>query len=403
MSQAATTALEMYRTLHAKTRPLHTFIVKVASRCNLNCTYCFVYNAADSQWKRQPKRMHPRLMKQLARRIREHAEEHELADVSIVMHGGEPLLLGPRYLTVFFRIFEEQFAQSGIGISFGMQSNGLLFSQSIGDILAQHGATIGVSIDGPPRVNDLTRVDHRGLPSTSRLEEKLRLLSSPRYHSVFSGFLSVINLAADPSETLEYLSSFHPPGVDFILPYDNHDRLPPGKRDFESTEYGRWLVELFDYWFDHLPTLRVRLFDSLLRIMVGGSSTVESIGLGPVDLIVVETDGEIEAVDSLKATYDGATRLGLNIDQHSFCDAVRHPAVHSRQIGLSALPEVCKRCDIVRLCGGGYLPNRYSRARQFNNPSVYCRDLELLIRHIRCRVEPLLKQAGIATERATTC
>ena len=31
-----------------------TILLKVASRCNINCTYCYVYNMGDSAWKRMP-------------------------------------------------------------------------------------------------------------------------------------------------------------------------------------------------------------------------------------------------------------------------------------------------------------------------------------------------------------
>jgi len=42
-------------------------------------------------------------------------------------------------------------------------------------------------------------------------------------------------------------------------------------------------------------------------------SSLESIGLDAVDLIVIESNGEIEAVDSLKTAYNGAAKLGYNV------------------------------------------------------------------------------------------
>ena len=32
-------------------------VLKVASRCNLNCSYCFMYNLGDTTYKKQPKFM----------------------------------------------------------------------------------------------------------------------------------------------------------------------------------------------------------------------------------------------------------------------------------------------------------------------------------------------------------
>ena len=33
----------------------NTLIVKFASPCNLNCTYCYEYNTGDDSWKKKPK------------------------------------------------------------------------------------------------------------------------------------------------------------------------------------------------------------------------------------------------------------------------------------------------------------------------------------------------------------
>ena len=47
--------------------PFHTFIWKIASRCNLNCTYCFVYNMADQRWREQPAFMSDAVARQTRR------------------------------------------------------------------------------------------------------------------------------------------------------------------------------------------------------------------------------------------------------------------------------------------------------------------------------------------------
>jgi hypothetical protein len=33
---------------------IDTVLIKVASRCNINCTYCYVYNMGDSGWAQMP-------------------------------------------------------------------------------------------------------------------------------------------------------------------------------------------------------------------------------------------------------------------------------------------------------------------------------------------------------------
>ena len=36
---------------------LDTVLLKVSSRCNINCSYCYVYHQGDTSWQRMPKHM----------------------------------------------------------------------------------------------------------------------------------------------------------------------------------------------------------------------------------------------------------------------------------------------------------------------------------------------------------
>ena len=78
----------------------NTFVFKVASRCNLNCTYCYVYNRGDEGWRRQPKFTSLEVIETGVRRIVEYCEtvREPGPPITVGLHGGEPLLLGPRRL-----------------------------------------------------------------------------------------------------------------------------------------------------------------------------------------------------------------------------------------------------------------------------------------------------------------
>ena len=60
--------------------------------------------------------------------------------------------------------------------------------------------------------------------------------------------------------------------------------------------------------------------------------------------------------------------------------------VQARQQHAQGLCRRCQECSLVTVCGGGYLPHRYSGGENFANPSVYCADLMKIINHIRKRV-----------------
>ncbi|WP_317616628.1 FxsB family cyclophane-forming radical SAM/SPASM peptide maturase [Nostoc sp. 'Peltigera membranacea cyanobiont' 232] len=378
--------------------PFNIFLWKISSRCNLNCKYCYVYNSVDSLWREQPRFMSEPVVRQTARRMREHCEAHNVPNVSLNFHGGEPLLGGVKYLKEIVAIIDETFAGSGIQLDLGLQSNGLLFTPEIGDFFLERDLSIGISLDGPPEVNDINRVDHRGQPTSAKLEEKLALLTSAPYELIFGGFLSVINTTVDPIAVIEYLLSFNTANIDFLLPLNNHDRRPPAKEiDADATPYADWLIQIFDYWFYRHTNTRIRIFDSIIRLLCGHSSLVEAIGLDPVALIVIETNGSLEAVDTLKTTFEGATKLEYNVGEHDFDTVAKDMAVRSRQLGADALCQKCKECPVVDICGGGYLPHRYSSERGFDNPSVYCADIAKLIRHIHAAVAGELNKQVLET------
>ena len=63
-------------------------VIKVASRCNLNCTYCYVYNMGDNSYKLQPKFMSLETIEKIFERIKSHCLKNGLKDFLIIFHGG---------------------------------------------------------------------------------------------------------------------------------------------------------------------------------------------------------------------------------------------------------------------------------------------------------------------------
>ena len=113
----------------------------------------------------------------------------------------------------------------------------------------------------------------------------------------------------------------------------------------------------------------------------------------------METDGSIEQGDALKTTVEGAAATGLHVAEHSFDDVLRLPGIRARQVGLDALSATCRRCELVQVCGGGHYAHRFaagSAGSGFANPSVYCPDLQRLIRHVYRRMRDDLSRLAAA-------
>jgi uncharacterized protein len=71
-------------------QPISQLLVKVASRCNIDCDYCYWFR--DAAVYDKPKLMSAEVLQQLLQRIEEHVVRHSLIDLPIILHGGEPLL-----------------------------------------------------------------------------------------------------------------------------------------------------------------------------------------------------------------------------------------------------------------------------------------------------------------------
>ncbi|GLY50576.1 FxsB family cyclophane-forming radical SAM/SPASM peptide maturase [Lentzea sp. NBRC 102530] len=376
-------------------RPLSEFILKVQSRCNLNCDYCYVYHLADSSWRQQPNRMSERTVRAAAARIGEHSALHGLEQVSISMHGGEPLLCGRDYLERFISIVREQLGD--VRVRFSLQTNGVLLDEETAAFLVREGVCVGVSLDGDEAANDLHRRFRNGRSSYRAASAGVRTMLRPEHRAAFGGVLCTIQLPSDPLRVWHSMLELGTPQVDFLLPHGTWTNPPPGLTPGDgATPYADWLLPIFDEWFDApVKQAGVRIFEDVINLLLGGRISYESFGLRPVGLLVVETDGSYEQVDSLKAAYEGAAATGLNAFDHPLDDVLALPGVTARQIGADALSDTCRRCKFAEVCGGGLYSHRYRPGTGFLNPSVYCADLYALISHVERRVTAQLVQRGL--------
>jgi uncharacterized protein len=366
--------------------PFRDLVLKVHQRCNLACDYCYVYTMADQSWRDRPAIMERETWLAAAARMAVHARVHELPTMRLILHGGEPLLAGSERLAALVRDFRAAF--DGVcQLDVRVQTNGVLLDPPMLARLIEHGVTVGVSLDGTPSDNDRHRRHADGRSSFPAVDRALRLLGSPEHRSAFAGLRCTVDPAIDPLACYEALLRYEPPMVDFLLPHANWTEPPVRPVGAGSTPYGDWLVTIFDRWYDTTPQRTgVRLFEDLLALALGGAGRSEQAGLSPVAVVVVETDGAIEQVDSLKSTYPGACATGLTIFADPLDAALEHPGVVARQIGLAALCDACVSCPVHTICGGGHYAHRFRAGDGFRNPSVYCADMLRLIHHITRRV-----------------
>lgn len=306
--------------------------------------------------------------------------------LSVVLHGGEPLLLGLRATECLVGGLKSSLrADAGLHI----QTNGVLLTDEFIDMFDRYDVGISISLDGPAELHDRNRRDRHGDGSHERVVAGVaRLVAHPACERLFSGLLAVVDPTSDPIEVYEFLKATGAPSFDFLYRDGNHDVLPPGKRQTDSTEYGDWMVHLFDHYLADPTPPRIRVLDDLVRLILGGRGRKEGVGPDEYGILVIDTDGRITRNDTLKVAFPGADRFQL---ERSILD--RDLLAHFASTELDEYfalqyptSPACRVCPELTVCGGGMPAHRWSAKEGYANPTVFCSDQLTLISAVRARL-----------------
>lgn len=352
-------------------------ILKISQVCNLNCSYCYVYNRGDQSWKSRPKYISIEIVDILADRIMEHCHNNALNHFTIEFHGGEPLTIGIEKFSDIVKLLKSKC--SSIDLRMVIQTNGLLLNEEWVDFFIENNIGIGISLDGPPHINDINRVDHKGKGSTESLLNVIQSLKSNlRIGDKFDpGFCCVISPSLiTGAELVKWFAQNKIKSYDLLLPDGNINNLP---QDWTGVEpYRDFLISAFDEWFsmgEDAPSLR--MFELMMMGFLGKKVTLDSLGGDLSKLCVVESDGGISVNDVTRICGGEFSNDKLNITQNTLEDKNRYFQIPK----LQELSDTCKDCKYLTSCGGGYLPHRFD-GTSFKNPSLYCDALYSLSDHI---------------------
>lgn len=374
-----------------------TFVFKLTARCNLACDYCYMFSRVDRSFRQRPARMSLDVAAAALARVAEHAKRTHLNNVTVALHGGEPLLAGKPWMTEFLQLVEDV-RSSGLGVYTAVQTNGTLLDSDWLSLFAEHDVQVGISLDGPAEWNDLHRFDHAGRGSYQKVRRALDLLVSdanaPRW-----GVLVVADPDYSSVAIYSHLRSIGVRNMDFLWPDFHHDDPPP----WPASSLGHYYIELFDAWYREADAaVRIRWFESVLMLFAGARSGIDSVGPQKFTDIMIESDGELQPLDSLRICGDAFTSTGINVRDSSVATLYMHPLYQECIEADERVPEECLSCQVRDICGGGLMTHRWGRGNRFLNPSVHSSSIRAVLEHIRSVVSRdapfLLVEKGAPTE-----
>jgi len=348
----------------------------------------------DDAWQSLPKRISSETQALVIGQLTE-LKRSQGRPFSIVLHGGEPLLLGAGRLE---NLFDALRANLGRDCGISVQTNGVLISEAILDVCDTYGVRISVSIDGPAKVHDKFRKDLRSKPTHPDVMRGIeRLMAHAKAAEIFSGILAVVDPSSSPMEVYSFFRALGVPSVDFLYRDGNHTSLPYGKDSVESDVYGRWMAEILDLYVNDPEPMRIRMLDDMIKLLLGGVGVKEGVGLTDFGILIIDTDGAIKKNDTLKSSplRDNFSER-WNVNDHSMAEIASSAEFHAYHLSQRPSAAACLACPLLRVCGGGMVTHRYKRGSDYDNPTVFCADQKYLIGRLQRYLSKYGKIGGVA-------
>ena len=362
--------------------PVYVSAKPVGAACNLRCSYCYyLEKGAEGAPERMSDEMLERFTEQYV-----HAQPGQ--SVLFTWHRGEPLLLGVEYFKKALR-YQKPY-QRNYHIDNVLQTNGTLLNDEWCRFFKENNFLIGLSLDGPEHCHDKYRKNKGGRGSFAQSLKGLELLKN---HGVEFNILSVVNdyNVQFPLEVYHFFKSTGAKYIQFspiVERLDNAGMLKSGNDvggtlaewSVPALAYGDFLNSIFDEWVrQDVGTIFVTTFDSTLAGYVGAESG---------SCIWAETCGHASALDINGDLYAcdhyvfPEFKLG-NIRQKTITEMM----LTDKQFRFGndkrdRLPEMCRRCNYLKLCRGECPKNRIEVTEGDQYPLNHlCSGLKLYFSH----------------------
>jgi uncharacterized protein len=386
----------------APKQPALQIVLKIAERCNIACTYCYFFFSGDQSYKEHP----PIIGLENAQEILEFIERCCLKDniknVTLVLHGGEPLLAPHKtidYIIDGMKLLLDKDVIEEFSVS--MQTNGVLLNDKNVNFLFENKIGLGISIDGLKSDHDAFRVDHKGRGTYDRVIEGYRRAQAEakKRNEGGPGILSVAQPGRDGAAVFNHF--VHDLGIrsmNFLIPDYTHDDAVVDENFIDGV--GTFLIDVFRAWTKFGDkNIKVRFIEEILSSLLQDHIAEKYIEteIGYFGLITVSSDGTIAPEDTIKTIAPRFQNLGNVRDYDKLSDVYQHPSIYELESSILNPPEKCASCEFFGICAGSKSVNRYSKANQLNNPSLFCNALI----SIRLEIAAWLVEAGVPAEDIT--
>lgn len=344
------------------------YIIKLTRKCNLNCIYCndHIEKGEDMNFK------------VISTILKKTLNNKDINSVHFSWHGGEPLLKGLDFFKKILLLQDK--LKNDIKIINAIQTNGLLFNEEWAEFCKKYNFKVGLSLDGPPEINNFHRKFENNFDSYSSSQKALSLLQ--KYEIPYS-VLSVVT-----GKTISY-------GAQKIFEFfiDNNIKQfsflpvrPPtapkihykSEVDYiDNKTFSNFMKDIYDLWVKKDDSnIHIRSLNNILETMLGSESSVCNNGNCIGNYFSIEPTGDIYHCD--RFNYDPFYKLG-NILANNIVEILQSEKLKNLREKENKRIQECKNCNWFSICQGGCPSN--ARVTKWSNDS-YCCEYKGLYEHI---------------------
>ncbi len=355
--------------------PVSLLAKPTGAACNLDCSYCF-FLSKDLLWDASRQSMSVGVLDAF---VRTYLDSQPDGVVTLAWQGGEPTLRGLDFFREVVRL-AEGYRRPGQTVEHSIQTNGTLLDDAWGEFLAEHHFLVGISIDGPPRLHDVYRVNKGGRGSYDLVRRGWDVLQR---HGVETNVLCTVNAANAPYPLEVYRHFRDDLGARYLQFIPIVERVPAAQlpeaeagwidaeghrllylqtgeamtsRSVPPQQWGSFMTAIFDEWVARdVGEVFVQHVDVALSAMFGRYSLcVHAPRCGSA--LTVEHQGDVYSCDHY---VEPGYRLG-----NLLTDSITAMATSDFQQAFgrakAELPRQCVECDVRWACHGGCPKDRFA-------------------------------------------
>jgi len=375
-----------------------TIVIKPTMNCNLRCGYCYEFIRNGTSYCKDEMKV-----EQLINIVKRTARLFPDSKILWMFHGGEPLLQGVKFLDDFANCIREINEKYPVDYKFALQTNATLLTDDYIKVLEKNAdllseRIISISIDGPEKINDITRHSISGKSAYQEIYDAiLRVRSSEVDFSTISVIAS--HNVKHPKEIFQYMKNIGSNICKFVPCYNSDSQGVSEMYGIRPMEFAEFMCEIFDLWMQSLPTQGPNdrmIIEPIASIICNMSNSVvtwcEYREEKCSNFTCIYPNGEMWLCDNFIHETMRETAYIKNIFEVNDSDLKKILLTPNEVCAFDKFydfsMEKCYKCNIFDYCKGGCIPTRYEMLKKSEGlHDEYCEAKIMLINYIKRGVD----------------